>query len=983
MMVDQYIFSGSLPENASTYVTREADAQLYEGLKAGKFCYVLNSRQSGKSSLRVRTIQRLRSEGVQCAAVDLSAGGIQNVPPEQWYADLIDTLIDSFGLDVDFGDWWEANQLNTLVTRFRKFLEEVLLVEIQENIVIFIDEIDSVLSLNFATDDFFALIRACYNKRADNPEYNRLTFCLLGVVSPSNLIEDKQRTPFNIGQAISLKGFQLHEVNLLEKGLRDKFRNSQAVMQEILHWTGGQPFLTQKLCQLMVEESEQKNPRSVEQVVRSRIIENWESQDEPEHLRTIRNRILSQERQVIHLLELYQFILNYSQLNFDNNSIQEELLLVGLVVKQNDKLKVTNKIYEAIFNSTWIEKELACIQPYSQALKAWLASDCKNNSFLLRADALESAINWLFKRSFISQDYRFLLASQELEAKEIKNAYKTLKDAQKKLEIAQQQEIEARIRLIELENTKILVDSKPSTTKLIHNINNSENRFNKRRSRSETKLKLHLKFSVVFVTAIVSLTGIIGRELYNQPQLQIGNPAPRTIRAPYTGSIEDKKKTEAERRTVLKSFPPVMMVDVRMNQQINENLQQLLDDGNEIRAVAGAFPFFDTVVLSTSTQRYLRSCPDSEWQALIFALKNSSKQKLRSLLPKSKSTDFTQAIAELEAYQLRFSLIAQISQARQKYRLATAKLLQLESTSPKTIYEESLLLDLSDFEWENTQLGIHQSAERILIQGIPDGLPQNILQDAVNLQILTTVPKDAEPLASKVLLAVLQPNLQKDEEKTREKAQKAAAGVSPVMVNVRQGEVIVKQGEQISAWDFEVLQHYHLIRRQIKWAELVNLGCIITLAIGIFVWVERHIDYQLRQRHRLLVLLLTLSVPGVIVMGLPYTTWSALGLLLGSFYGPTLGLTVVGLLSSILAISLDMSKAALLAGVGGGILGSCIAQRLRSREELALLGVAIALTQGGIYLIIKILIGQAFGSIWYIVLREGVNRRFVQPGATL
>ena len=207
-MVDQYMFSGSLSEEATTYVTREADSELYTGLKAGKFCYVLNCRQSGKSSLRVRTMRRLRDDVVECAAIDLSAGGIQNVPPEQWYADLIDTLIESFALDVDFADWWSANQLNSLVTRFRKFLEEILLAKVKGNIVIFIDEIDSVLSLEFPTDDFFALIRACYNKRVDNPEYNRLTFCLLGVASPSNLIEDKQRTPFNIGKAITLKGLK-------------------------------------------------------------------------------------------------------------------------------------------------------------------------------------------------------------------------------------------------------------------------------------------------------------------------------------------------------------------------------------------------------------------------------------------------------------------------------------------------------------------------------------------------------------------------------------------------------------------------------------------------------------------------------------------------------------------------------------------------------------------------------------------------------
>ncbi|PHJ61386.1 phosphohydrolase [Nostoc linckia z18] len=499
---------------------------------------------------------------------------------------------------------------------------------------------------------------------------------------------------------------------------------------------------------------------------------------------------------------------------------------------------------------------------------------------------------------------------------------------------------------------------------------------------------------VILAIAIVSLTGVIGNRLYNQTQIQIGNPAPQTIRAPYTDSIEDKKKTEAERRAASKGFIAVLMINVQINDRINENLQKLLDDGNEIRTIAGAFPFFDTTALSQFSQHYLRSCSESEWQAVILALENHRNQQRKitgrsAAVPNqipakenslwsevSQNTDSIQAIKELEAYQLTnseksfASLIAQISAARQKYTQATAKLLQLESVSPETIYEESLLLNLSDANWENTQLGIHQSAERILTQGIPQGLPQNILQDAINLQIQTFVPEDAEPLASKVLLAVLQPNLQKDEEKTREKAQKAAAGVSPVMETVRQGQVIVKQGEQISAWDFEVLQHYHLIRRQVKWVELVKLGCIITVAIGIFVWVERHIDCQLRQRDRLLVLLLTLSVPGVIVMGLPYTTWSALGLLLGSFYGHTLGLTVVALLSPILAISLDMSKAALLAGVGGGILGSCIAQRLRSREELALLGVAIALTQGGIYLIVKVLIGQVFGSTWYIVLRE-------------
>ncbi|NJM18913.1 MAG: hypothetical protein HC907_09465 [Richelia sp. SM1_7_0] len=417
-MLNEYRFSGSLPENASTYVTREADTELYESLTRGRFCYILNSRQSGKSSIRVRTMRRLRDAGVECAAIDLSAGGVQNVIPEQWYVNLIDHLIESFALDIDLGEWWGKNRLHSEVTRFRKFIEEILLVEVKENIVIFIDEIDSVLSLKFPTDDFFALIRAFHNQRVDNSNYNRLTFCLLGVASPSNLIQDKQRTPFNIGRGIHLKGFQLHEVEPLRKGLEEKFADSQTVMQEILNWTGGQPFLTQKLCQLMVEESEKDNPRSVEQVARARIIENWELQDEPEHLRTIRSRILRNEERAGYLLDLYQQICSHGDVVNNDSAEQSELLLSGLVGKQQEKLGVYNLIYQEVFNLNWVEAELRKLRPYSEAFRAWVASGFVDESRLLRGNALKDAEEWGKNKNLSYQDKQFLAASKEKEIQE-------------------------------------------------------------------------------------------------------------------------------------------------------------------------------------------------------------------------------------------------------------------------------------------------------------------------------------------------------------------------------------------------------------------------------------------------------------------------------------------------------------------------------------------------------------------------------------
>ncbi|MEO1558816.1 MAG: AAA-like domain-containing protein, partial [Cyanobacteria bacterium J06632_19] len=418
-----YQVGASLPVDAPSYVQRQADKEFYQKLLASKFCYVLNSRQMGKSSLRVQTMQRLQAAGTVCATVDLT--GIGKVTQEQWYGGIVYKLVKSYRLesrfDFDWQKWWQKQrEILSPVQCLSLFVEEVLLVKIQKPIVIFVDEIDKVLSQDFSLDDFFALIRFFQNQRVDNPIFERLTFALLGVATPSDLITDKTQTPFNIGEAIELHGFQIDEVEPLIKGLQGRFNYPQGVIKEIINWTGGQPFLTQKLCKFMVEESEKDNPRSVEKVVNKRIIENWESQDNPEHLRTIRDRIFSSEQRAESLLKLYQQIQQKGEITANNSIENSELRLSGLVVQRQGKLRVYNQIYQRVFNQDWVENQLNNLRPYSENIRFWVASGGKDESRLLRGLALENAEEWAKGKDLSFQDNKFLEASRNKKNQEKK-----------------------------------------------------------------------------------------------------------------------------------------------------------------------------------------------------------------------------------------------------------------------------------------------------------------------------------------------------------------------------------------------------------------------------------------------------------------------------------------------------------------------------------------------------------------------------------
>jgi hypothetical protein len=485
----------------------------------------------------------------------------------------------------------------------------------------------------------------------------------------------------------------------------------------------------------------------------------------------------------------------------------------------------------------------------------------------------------------------------------------------------------------------------------------------------------------MWVMAVVSLTSVMGNRFYNQPTLDVGKASPQTMRAPSDASIEDTKTTEEKRKAARTGSVPMLMFDNSLTQDIYQELQQSLDRAEELRQISGLFPFAETNILSDSTQQYLRQSKEWEWQA-ILAASNSDKNVLPSnpkvALPNGVeeplNLSFNQAVSELQSFrrsspQSFSALIESISLARQGYAQALRQLSELPAAESAHPYDASVF-ELSEEDWQETRRGIATASKRILTQGISPGLPPDILSEAVKLQVSTLVPPEAEPLATQILLGVLQPNLTEDPEETKRRAERAAQAVEPVMVSVQKGEVIVHAGEQITQADFVLLDHFHLSRREINWVGLAGFGGLVSGSVCIFLLVERQVHPRLRRRDYILLLLLSLSTPLLEIVGVSYTNLPAIGLLVGSFYSPALGVTVVSLLMGLVTFSVEVTWEYLIAGAAGGILASMMAGRMRSREELAWLGGAVGLTQGSVYLILNLIRSAAVGSVWYTVLQE-------------
>ena len=351
-----FVAGGTVQAGGGIYLPRRADDELLEHCLAGDFTYILTSRQMGKSSLMIRTAERLVDKGAVPIVVDLTEFGAKTTA-EQWYKGLLLGVQEQALLSTPAAEWWARQADHSFAHKFTRYLREVALKERAERLVVFVDEIDTTLRLDF-TDDFFAAIRFLYQQRAAEPDLHRLSFVLIGVATPGDLIKDPTRTPFNVGYRIELTDFTLDEAAPLADHLPVPEALRRELIGWILSWTHGHPYLTLRAIRSL---GDSPPPAWTASLVDERIEELFlrAGADSDSNLQFVRDMLTKKAFNREAVLRTYWNIRRGRQVvDKELDQVDNWLKLSGVVRRQDGVLRVRNPIYERVFDERWARDHL-------------------------------------------------------------------------------------------------------------------------------------------------------------------------------------------------------------------------------------------------------------------------------------------------------------------------------------------------------------------------------------------------------------------------------------------------------------------------------------------------------------------------------------------------------------------------------------------------------------------------------------------------
>jgi WD40 repeat protein len=356
-----FVVGGPVQPDHARYVWRDADRELQHHLRLREYCHVLAPPQVGKTSLMAQAARQLRAQGRTVAALDLAEIGSRGFADDagRWYYSFAYRVVRELRIRTELSTWWQERSGLTTMQRLRDFFLEVVLAGTHDAVVIFLDRIE-VLAEHPRAAEIFDAIRACFDARATEPDYQRLCFVLLGTPASRRLLTERPDSVFAISEAVTLGDFTPGEIKELLRDLPVPAEVITGVADRVWHWTGGHPYLSHKLCRALARcpPVEIATAGAVDDCAR-RLYFGRNALREDAHLSLLVARLLARTPGCAARLTLLGRVGKGASVAVDaGHRVQRELLDLGVLVDRDGTLGVRNRIYAGVFSPSWVNRHL-------------------------------------------------------------------------------------------------------------------------------------------------------------------------------------------------------------------------------------------------------------------------------------------------------------------------------------------------------------------------------------------------------------------------------------------------------------------------------------------------------------------------------------------------------------------------------------------------------------------------------------------------
>ena len=332
-------------------------ADFIQRVKEGRSIVIFAPRQTGKTTFFRCALDALAKEESDYFPLELSLEMYKNVTTEAFYANLTEDIEEAIEASLQRRGNVPSDALRqfladtTLTDHFalrRVFRRLPSLLE-AHRIVLIIDEFSGIPPA--VVSDFLHTLRRIYH--TDLSIRSPYSVGIVGVKNITQLNYDRSISPFNIQDEFSLPPFTLEQVGeLLGQYTAETGQAfAQEVIQTLHRQTGGQPFLVNRLSEILTEEMDipTSEPITLAHFAKAHTALLREDNVNFNHLTTNIRRDARFER------TLMQIACSGKSLLFTpRNEVMEELAIHGVIQKGADGMcEIVNPIYQICIMQTF------------------------------------------------------------------------------------------------------------------------------------------------------------------------------------------------------------------------------------------------------------------------------------------------------------------------------------------------------------------------------------------------------------------------------------------------------------------------------------------------------------------------------------------------------------------------------------------------------------------------------------------------------